>query len=521
MLAFLPSIFSLHHPYDVGFRCGCCRKGETIMLKFCYRVGCLLLTMTLLPYHGSILLYAQDDCDTFIEQHLKPALARCSELNTDWACYGDQQISASPPERRFRRPKDREMLSYLTTIDTLNETGAAVMRLHLRPDQDPVTVLLYGNARLTPAGANVFSLQIEDTGFICASTPPGMIARTASGQRGRITVNGADIALESVVFITVQRDGVMVIANIEGQVTVTVGGIQQSLPPGQQVQIAQVNGSPVFVGLPAPSPYIDSAVIQWLASDGEGLRRVTDPNTDHNPVIPPCGGPLAFGETISAQNFTSGQECLYTFCVNEGEPVTINLEAVDGMLDPWIDLRGPDGAVLKFSNDISEDNVDSLICNRVLPASGCYTIVARPDRNNSIGKFNLTLNRQTACTPPVPRCEVAADIALNLRTGPGTSFPPVQVLPPETRLQPQASSADNRWVRVQVVGTTQEGWVSANPQFLTCEEPIGTLTPTWTPALTPTPTATSTPTPTATREPEVERNTPTPPCPKCSPFSAP
>lgn len=490
------------------------------MYRIWFRYAALFLMLAvLLPDWTPTALFAQDNCNAFIDEYLMPAIERCHTLNTDWACYGAQRVSASPPELRFRRPSDRELLSNLNTIDPLDDTGTALMRLHLLPDQDPVTVVLYGDASLTPTGENVFIMQIENTNFLCQDTPPAMVARTESDERARITVNGADIDLESTAFITLLADGLMVVANIEGHVTVTAGGVAQPLQVGEQIAVVQTASGPAFAGAPSPSPFFASVVVHWLADDENGLRRVSDPNLEADAELPACGGTIAFGETVTARNAAPGQECIYTFCAQAGELATINLDAVDGPLNPWIDLRAPDGTLLRSNNDVSEDNRDSLICNRGLPVTGCYTVVARPDRNESTGVFNLRLNRQSACTPPAPQCEVITP-GLNLRSGPGVDYPAIQVLAQATRLQVQENSTDFNWVRVSVVDTSQEGWVNASAQYLACDAPIGAPTPTWTPTQTPLP-MTSTPTPTATREPEVERNTPTPPCLKCAPFSAP
>lgn len=63
-----------------------------------------------------------------------------------------------------------------------------------------------------------------------------------------------------------------------------------------------------------------------------------------------------------------------------------------------------------------------------------------------------------------PRC-LAATGDLRLRTGPGTVYdPPIASLPAGTELKPLAYSAvgypDGQWVKVQVIGSGQEGWVS-------------------------------------------------------------
>lgn len=113
---------------------------------------------------------------------------------------------------------------------------------------------------------------------------------------------------------------------------------------------------------------------------------------------------------------------------------------------------------------------------------------------------------------PTPLCTVSAS-ALNLRTGPGTVYaPPIGALSAGMELSPLAFSAigfpSGQWAQVQVLAGGQVGWVSAGPEYISCnvnlaDLPLGVAPPT--------PTATATPIPTSTPIPPT--NTPIPPPP--------
>ncbi|MCJ7549999.1 MAG: SH3 domain-containing protein, partial [Anaerolineae bacterium] len=90
------------------------------------------------------------------------------------------------------------------------------------------------------------------------------------------------------------------------------------------------------------------------------------------------------------------------------------------------------------------------------------------------------------------RCFTASG-SLNLRSGPGTVYdPPIASLPAGAEVKPLAYSAvgypDDQWVKVQVVGSGEEGWVASS--FLAgCNVDVAglggaTIPPTPTPAFT-------------------------------------
>ncbi|RLT39592.1 MAG: hypothetical protein DWI57_10000 [Chloroflexi bacterium] len=76
---------------------------------------------------------------------------------------------------------------------------------------------------------------------------------------------------------------------------------------------------------------------------------------------------------------------------------------------------------------------------------------------------------------PEPFCAVSA-AGLNLRRGPSTAFaPPIRLLRQGDALIPLGRTADGGWLRVQSVDDGSEGWISANPRFVTCGVALGML----------------------------------------------
>ncbi|MCU0520144.1 MAG: protein kinase [Anaerolineae bacterium] len=85
-----------------------------------------------------------------------------------------------------------------------------------------------------------------------------------------------------------------------------------------------------------------------------------------------------------------------------------------------------------------------------------YTLVANGPGGEAQAQVQVYVQAQ--------RC-LAASASLRLRTGPGTVYdPPITTLTAGTELKPLAYSAvgfpDGQWVKVQVIGTGQEGWVA-------------------------------------------------------------
>lgn len=107
---------------------------------------------------------------------------------------------------------------------------------------------------------------------------------------------------------------------------------------------------------------------------------------------------IAFGvdvsQSLTATDCTSPDRTgaprrLYTFRGTRGQPVTIAMNAL-GFYDSYLDLYGPDGDWLEYSDDEGGDG-NALISNYVLPEDGVYTIDAGAYASGSYGSFKLSL----------------------------------------------------------------------------------------------------------------------------------
>lgn len=95
----------------------------------------------------------------------------------------------------------------------------------------------------------------------------------------------------------------------------------------------------------------------------------------------------------------------YTFEGRRGMVVTITMSALDGNLDPYLELYAPSGDKIAENDDISlSDATRSQIAGVELPEDGTYRIVAtryRAEAGNTTGRFELLLTlgeaRQSDC----------------------------------------------------------------------------------------------------------------------------
>ena len=102
------------------------------------------------------------------------------------------------------------------------------------------------------------------------------------------------------------------------------------------------------------------------------------------------------------------------------------------------------------------------------------TVIAPPTSTDQVGQVTATTaaNSQSNCT-------VLQD--LNLRSGPGTAYrPPIRALPANTIVTPLGFAPQGipggSWAYVQT-GNQEKGWVSAGPQFISCNVELASLPP--------------------------------------------
>lgn len=100
------------------------------------------------------------------------------------------------------------------------------------------------------------------------------------------------------------------------------------------------------------------------------------------------GGAIQLPGQVRSQVANSGQRYRYTFSVGSPRTVTITMMKTSGNLDPYLELFGPNGALVA-SDDDSAGNYNSQIV-RQLNGNSTYTIVAR-DYGSGTGSFELTV----------------------------------------------------------------------------------------------------------------------------------
>ncbi len=124
-----------------------------------------------------------------------------------------------------------------------------------------------------------------------------------------------------------------------------------------------------------------------------------------------------------------------------------------------------------------------------------YDLVAASDRLRVSTPFNLddpgttpipgaTPSPQPSPAPSDPTCTVVAD-ALNVRSGPGTTYPSVTAVTYGTSVRPLARTAASDWVQVALSNGTA-GWVAS--AYLECNVSLSSLPVVQTAEPTPTPT---------------------------------
>lgn len=81
-----------------------------------------------------------------------------------------------------------------------------------------------------------FTFQVNDQGT-CQTAPAGLLVQVPHGQTANILVNSVEIRLGSTAFITLDSNGELVVANLEGNVGVTAGEVTMILPVGAQASV--------------------------------------------------------------------------------------------------------------------------------------------------------------------------------------------------------------------------------------------------------------------------------------------
>jgi hypothetical protein len=72
-------------------------------------------------------------------------------------------------------------------------------------------------------------------------------------------------------------------------------------------------------------------------------------------------------------------------------------------------------------------------------------------------------------------CTIQTTAKLNVRSGPGTSFPASLSLSKDDMVEPLGRSTDGQWIQVGLQGREEQGWVSNSPEFVSCNIDVSLL----------------------------------------------
>src|SRR5262245_10298289 len=102
---------------------------------------------------------------------------------------------------------------------------------------------------------------------------------------------------------------------------------------------------------------------------------------------------LTYGRAVKS-SLNGKQKTEYTFTGKTGDKLTIDMNAVGGDIDPFLDLYDPQGKLIgEDDNGGGKDN--ARLNGIVLSADGTYKIVASNVHQNA-GQYSLIVNRAVA-----------------------------------------------------------------------------------------------------------------------------
>ncbi len=107
-------------------------------------------------------------------------------------------------------------------------------------------------------------------------------------------------------------------------------------------------------------------------------------------VEPSSGGTLWVTSTVEGVLPAPWSWYAWTFAGEEGQVVSVAMDATDDVLDCYLELYGPDGVFLTDDDD-SGEGYDALIEYYTLPADGAYSVVTRGGEFGATGAYTLAL----------------------------------------------------------------------------------------------------------------------------------
>ena len=213
-------------------------------------------------------------CEQIEQAALKSVIGACAETESNEACYGYRQVTAefqTESGLTFAEPGDMVDVAALRGISTspLSEAqqtwGIAIVNIQANASSGQyVTFLLFGEATLDGITPDMKGLFLNTGSSECAGAPPSaLLVQSQEDVQVTFSINGADITLDSTVYITAAQNQMMSVAALDGTVVVAAFDSTRILRPGAQVSLPLGTDDGLHVaGAPSePAPF-DIASIQ-------------------------------------------------------------------------------------------------------------------------------------------------------------------------------------------------------------------------------------------------------------------
>jgi hypothetical protein len=125
-----------------------------------------------------------------------------------------------------------------------------------------------------------------------------------------------------------------------------------------------------------------TVVVSDNGNDETGAYNLTYQRLDQ-----PCNAtPLTCGQTLSGVLTIPGQQYFHTFTAEASDPVTIRMAVTAGAMNPSLELFGPDGA--SIASEYTDWGTYASL-DKLLPATGVYTVIASDAGNDEAGHYRL------------------------------------------------------------------------------------------------------------------------------------
>ncbi|MBN1679997.1 MAG: hypothetical protein JW966_06870 [Anaerolineae bacterium] len=126
-----------------------------------------------------------------------------------------------------------------------------------------------------------------------------------------------------------------------------------------------------------------------------GFFDMSNANTLNYTEVANTAATITYGGTVSGSITERQRFVVYAFEGQQGDIVTIGMDATGGTLDPALYLVSPEGIQIDFNDDVTPgENPNSVIENTTLVSTGTYYIIATHYGLNvggTEGTYNLTL----------------------------------------------------------------------------------------------------------------------------------